>query len=88
VFAAELARRLGRIDDARVKEHRAVLETYGLPTTIPADLGVDDDTLVRLMERDKKAIGGVTFVLDGPTGVEVVRGVADADVRAALEAAR
>ena len=25
------------------------------------------------MRRDKKAIGGLTFVLDGPRGLEVVR---------------
>ena len=37
------------------------------------------------MGRDKKAIGGLTFVLDGPDGVEVVPGVAEADARAALE---
>ena len=37
------------------------------------------------MGRDKKAIGGLTFVLDGPAGVEVVPGVAEPDARAALE---
>ena len=31
VYAAELARRLGRIDDARVAEHRAVVAGYDLP---------------------------------------------------------
>jgi len=34
---------------------------------------------VALMARDKKAIDGLTFVLDGPDGVEVVAGV-DAEV--------
>ena len=37
------------------------------------------------MSRDKKAVDGLTFVLDGPTGVEVVRGVASDDVIGALE---
>ena len=46
---------------------------YGLDTTLPA--GLDADELVRLMARDKKAIDGLTFVLDGPSGVEVVAGV-------------
>ena len=32
VFAAELARRLGRIDAGRVAEHRAVVAAYGPPT--------------------------------------------------------
>ena len=27
------------------------------------------------MARDKKALGGLTFVLDGPAGVELVTGV-------------
>jgi 5-deoxy-5-amino-3-dehydroquinate synthase len=40
------------------------------------------------MARDKKAVEGLTFVLDGPAGVEVVTGVAEADVRAALARVR
>src|SRR5688500_2630938 len=48
VFAAELARRLDRIDARRVEEHRKVVGgTYGLPTDVPARLG--DDELVALM---------------------------------------
>jgi 5-deoxy-5-amino-3-dehydroquinate synthase len=82
-YAAVLARRLGRIDDARVAEHHRVLAAYELSAALPA--GVDHDRLVTLMGRDKKAIGGLTFVLDGPDGVEVVPGVADAEVHRALE---
>ena len=44
VYAAELARRLGRIDDARVAEHRRVVAAYDLPATLPA--GLDPDELV------------------------------------------
>ena len=40
------------------------------------------------MGRDKKALDGLTFVLDGPSGVEVVAGVPEAPVRAALERMR
>ncbi|MET0578685.1 MAG: bifunctional shikimate kinase/3-dehydroquinate synthase [Ilumatobacteraceae bacterium] len=84
VYAAELARCLGRIDDARVAEHRAVVGgTYGLPTTVPD--GLDPEVLVTLMGRDKKALDGLTFVLDGPAGVEVVSPVAESAVRTALE---
>jgi 5-deoxy-5-amino-3-dehydroquinate synthase len=88
VYAAELAHRLGRIDEARVEEHRAVVGgTYGLPTTIPPEVG--DDELITLMGRDKKVLsGGLTFVLDGPDGVEVVPGVPEPAVRAALDAVR
>jgi 5-deoxy-5-amino-3-dehydroquinate synthase len=86
VFAAELAHRLGRIDAARVAEHRATVGAYDLPMRIPD--GVDPAELVQLMARDKKAIAGTTFVLDSASGVEVVNGVDDAHVLAALEAVR
>jgi 5-deoxy-5-amino-3-dehydroquinate synthase len=40
-----------------------------------------------LMHRDKKALGsGLTFVLDGPSGIEVVSGVDEEPVRRAMEA--
>jgi 5-deoxy-5-amino-3-dehydroquinate synthase len=84
VYAAELALRLGRIDRSRVDHHRAVVgQTYGLSTGLPK--GVDHDELVTLMQRDKKAVEGLTFVLDGGAGLEVVVAVPEADVRAALE---
>ena len=72
VYAAELARRLGRIDAARVAEHRRVVAGYDLPMTArrPA---LDPEQLVDLFGRDKKAVDGLTFVLDGPDGVEPVR---------------
>lgn len=81
IYAAELGRRLGRIDAARVDEHRRVVAAYGLDGTIPA--GMDHGMLIDLFSRDKKAIDGITFVLDGPDGVEPVR----VDDRAVLEAA-
>ena len=86
VFAAELARGMERIDDARVADHRRVVEGYGLPTTVDGDL--DPATLVELMRRDKKAYDGLTFVLDGPRGPEVVTEVDDRQVLAALERVR
>jgi 5-deoxy-5-amino-3-dehydroquinate synthase len=73
VFAAELARRFGRIDDERVELHRQVVSGFGLSYEIPA--GASAPELVSLMARDKKAHGDLTFVLDGPRGVEVVPGV-------------
>jgi len=82
VFAARLARRLGRIDDRRVADHERVVGGYGLPTAVPA--GIPPADLVMLMARDKKAVDGLTFVLDGPRGVEVVAGVAAGDVEATL----
>ncbi len=83
VFAARLARRLGRVDDARVAEHRRVVGGYDLPVGLPP--GVDHAELVDLMGRDKKAVRGLTFVLDGPGGVEVVPGVDRSHVLDVLE---
>ena len=82
VFAARLAHRLGRIDADRVAEHERVVSSYDLPVRLPP--GIDIDAAMELMARDKKAVGGLTFVLDGPDGVEVVGGVVDDDVRATL----
>ncbi len=70
VYAAEVAMRLGRIDDAAVIEHRRVLDSYDLGSTIPD--GLDHDEIIERFARDKKAIDGVTFVLDGPAGIEPV----------------
>ncbi|MCX7620187.1 MAG: 3-dehydroquinate synthase [Acidimicrobiales bacterium] len=83
VYAAELAALLGRIDQARVDEHRRVVQAYGLPSSLPP--GVDIDELVELFGRDKKALDGITFVLDGPRGVEIVTGVKREVIDAAFE---
>jgi 5-deoxy-5-amino-3-dehydroquinate synthase len=83
VFAALLAERLGRIDRQRVDRHRAVVAGYDLPLAPPP--GCDLDELVTLMGRDKKAVDGLTFVLDGPDGVQVVAGVDPGLVRDILE---
>jgi len=71
VYAAEVAQRLGRVDAARVAEHRRVVAGYDLATKVPP--GLDQAEIVDLFARDKKAVDGVTFVLDGPHGVESVR---------------
>jgi 5-deoxy-5-amino-3-dehydroquinate synthase len=83
-YAALLARRLGRIDDERVAQHDEVLAAYDLDARLPH--GRDPAQLVALMGRDKKAVAGLTFVLDGPAGVEVVPEVDPGDARAVLEA--
>ncbi len=83
VFAARLAHRLGRIDEARVHDHLEVVRSYGLPEAVPPQ--IDPGELVTLMARDKKATRGITFVLDGPRGVEPVPDVARADVEATLK---
>jgi len=86
VYAALLARRLGRIDDRRVALHRSVVAGFDLPQALPA--GVEPDRIVEFMARDKKAHHDLTFVLDGPHGVEAVHGVEAADVLATLSEMR
>jgi 3-dehydroquinate synthase len=64
VFAAELARAAGRLDDETADRHLTVLHTLGLPTTYDPDaLG----ELVRIMGSDKKTRAGTLrfVVLDG-----------------------
>ena len=82
VYASLLARRLGRIDDARVAHHRRVVGEFDLAAGLPT--GSDAEQLLGFMGRDKKAQGDLTFVLDGPDGVEVVRGIDRTDVVATL----
>jgi 5-deoxy-5-amino-3-dehydroquinate synthase len=86
VFAAELAARLGRVGESRVAEHRWLVGSYGLPSSLPADC--DSDELVTVMTRDKKAVDGLTFVLDGPAGLEVVPGIPAGQVRSLLDEVR
>ena len=70
-YAAEIAKILGRIDQKRVDEHETVLEHYGLSYKLPSSY--DWGQLVSLFQRDKKAVDGISFVLDGPEGIEVVK---------------
>ena len=83
IYAAHLARHLGRISDERVQQHYEVVGgAYGLDTSLPD--GLSPLRLVELMSRDKKVLDGeLTFVLDGANGVEVV---ADVPATAALAA--
>ena len=83
VFAAHLARRLGRVGDDRVAEHERLVSAYELPGRLPQ--GVDRPELMSAMSRDKKASGGgLTFVLEGPEGLEIVRDVPAQAVMATL----
>ena len=86
VYAAELAHALGRIDAARVAEHRRVVAAYDLPAALPP--GFEPDELIQVMGRDKKAITGLTFVLDGPNGVETVTEVEPQALHAAFDRIR
>ncbi|MDX3184477.1 3-dehydroquinate synthase [[Kitasatospora] papulosa] len=72
VFAAELGRLAGRLDDATADRHRAVLESVGLPLTYRGDQW---PKLLENMKVDKKSRGDLLrfIVLDGigkPTVLE------------------
>ncbi|OJZ74994.1 3-dehydroquinate synthase [Mycobacterium paraffinicum] len=64
VFAAELARLAGRLDDATAQRHRTVLSALGLPVAYDADALPQ---LLEYMAQDKKSRAGVLrfVVLDG-----------------------
>ncbi|HEX4251800.1 MAG TPA: 3-dehydroquinate synthase [Pseudonocardia sp.] len=64
VFAAELARAAGRLDDETADRHRALLEAIGLPVSYPADALPE---LLETMKLDKKVKAGKLrfVVLDG-----------------------
>ncbi|MFE4694492.1 3-dehydroquinate synthase [Streptomyces sp. NPDC056749] len=64
VFAAELGRLAGRLDDATADRHRAVLESVGLPLTYRGDQW---PKLLENMKVDKKSRGDLLrfIVLDG-----------------------
>ncbi|MBF6170319.1 3-dehydroquinate synthase [Nocardia blacklockiae] len=64
VFAAELGRLAGRLDDATAERHRSILASVGLPTTYDADALPQ---LLETMQTDKKTRSGVLrfVVLDG-----------------------
>ena len=87
LFASRLARALDRIDDRRVDFHdQVVRHEYGLADLRTMDLTRDlqVDELIATMARDKKATNGLTFVLDGPHGLETVSNVPTAVVETTL----
>jgi 5-deoxy-5-amino-3-dehydroquinate synthase len=85
LYAAHLAYLSERISSERVDEHyRIVHDIYGLRNPLPQ--GITADQLIDDMGRDKKAIESLTFVLDSQDGLEVVAGVPEHLVRAALDA--
>ena len=70
VFAGALAGALERLDTSGVDAHRAIVESLGLPTSVPGPVLASE--LLDVMRRDKKSQGGLTFVLPGVNGLEVV----------------
>jgi 5-deoxy-5-amino-3-dehydroquinate synthase len=71
VFAANLAAVLERVRPETVDETETLLRGLGLPVGV-LDLALSPADVVALMRRDKKADGGLTFMLSGPDGIERV----------------
>ena len=93
IYAAEVAHLLGRIAPERVAEHRRVVSSYGLATSLTKTFGKiaaipDSETLITLFTRDKKAVDDITFILDGPTGPEAAKNIPRTVLAEALELVR
>lgn len=84
VFAAALAAALGRVEAGEAERTRDLVASLGLPVEAPAGLLASD--LLAVMARDKKAGGGLTFVLPGPRGHELVADPGPAALRTAFTA--
>ena len=81
VYAAALARRAGRLDEATARRHCEVLGSLGLPVTYPAAAWPD---LLATMRVDKKARGARLrfIVLDGLASPSTLDGPADEELEA------
>ncbi|GAA4927104.1 3-dehydroquinate synthase [Actinoplanes utahensis] len=85
IFAAELGRLTGRLDEATAARHRTVLESLGLPTAYRADAF---DDLLPAMRVDKKARAATLrfVVLDGLAKPGILAGPDEDVLRAAYAA--
>jgi 5-deoxy-5-amino-3-dehydroquinate synthase len=75
VFAVHVAHALERVGLDVVDRVHGVVAGLGLPVRVPGD--ADRTDLLATMRRDKKARGGLTFVLPGSPGMEIVHDVPD-----------
>jgi 3-dehydroquinate synthase len=92
VFAAELARLAGRLDDETAFRHASVLESVGLPTRLE-DVGVSDlafEQVLATMRVDKKARGAHLrfLVLDGLARPAILSDPEEDVLRAAYDLVR
>lgn len=85
VFAGALAGGCERVAADVVDRFQAVPFALGLPTRVPDPDRVPASELVTLMRRDKKASGGLTFVLPGPEGLGLVEDPPPGALRYAFE---
>lgn len=85
VYAAEIARLAGLLDDATADRHRRIFEQVGLPTTYPK---ATFDDLIGAMRIDKKTRGSVLrfVVLGGLAQPRILSGPDEDLLRQAFEA--
>lgn len=78
IFAAELARSLGRLDDSTADRHHSILQSLGLPTTYRDDRW---NQLLEGIRRDKKNRGDqLRFVLLNGQGMPATVEIPDASI--------
>ncbi len=85
IFAAELARLAGRLDQPTADRHKLILSSVGLPTGYAADAF---DELLATMAVDKKTRGSTLrfVILNGLAGAEILAGPDESLLRAAYAA--
>jgi 3-dehydroquinate synthase len=78
---ARLSQLLGIIDKEHVQRIKALIDSYGLPSEMPADINLGD--LLPAMKLDKKAVAGVLkCILPEKIGkVRIQKEVSEKDIR-------
>ena len=82
---ARLSQNIGFIGREEVSEIEKLVESFGLPSQMPADIGID--RILSSMQLDKKAVAGeLRFILPEKIGkVRIHKGIAEKAVKDLLE---
>jgi len=82
---ARLSRMLNLIDKGQVSKIKAVVDSYGLPSEMPAD--IDMNSILSSMQLDKKAVAGkLKFILPEKIGrVKIQKGITERSLRELFE---
>ena len=84
-FEAMLAHKLNFINKDKVLRIKRLIDSYGLPSEMPAD--IDADSLLSSMQLDKKAVAGeLKFILPEKIGsVRIHKGITEKVIRDILK---
>jgi len=87
IYASRLAERLKLIEPVETERQITLLESLGLPTTLPEGTELSVDDILGRMQLDKKTLAGqLRFVLPTKMGrVEVFKDIEEATVRELLK---